>query len=172
MNKIIQETFVFSVICVKSISVIAEILSSNYIAYIYLLLMLYSGIELVQIANLLLNEDSSCKTLYNLIRNGVLANVIVSPMIITLKLKDCNILFLNVICYVFLYVIIKINNNISYNVCEKDLKRYDQECVICLEIMEKTTDLCKMKCNHVFHTECINKYVNVSNKLSCPTCRR
>jgi len=171
-NNIIRETFVFSVICVKSISLVAEILSSNYIAHIYLLVILYSGFELLQIANLLMKEESNFKHLHNLIRNGLFSNIIISPMALTMKLKDCNILIVNVLCYSFLYLIFMKRNNLSYNVTEKELNRYSRECVICLEHMEISSKLCKMKCEHVFHTGCITRYFESANKLCCPTCRR
>ena len=171
-NNVAKETFVFSVICVKSISLMAEILSSNYIAHIYLLVMVYCGFELIQIANLLMKEESNFKSLHNLLRNGLVANLLISPMLFTMKLKECNILFVNVLCYSFLYVLFMKTNKMSYNVCEKDLERYGRECVICLEQMETKTELCKMKCRHVFHTACITKHFDFSNKLCCPTCRR
>lgn len=43
-------------------------------------------------------------------------------------------------------------------------------CSICLE--ESKTDLYKTKCNHIFHTECINDWLvkNITN-FSCPICR-
>ena len=134
--------------------------------------MMYSGFELLQIANLLTKEDSNYKSLYNLLRNGLLSNVIISPMVFTMNLKDCYILLVNVLCYSFLYIIFMKSNKLSYNVYEKDLNRYGKECVICLDQMEIGKELCKMKCDHVFHTACLTKHFDFSNKLCCPTCRR
>jgi len=162
----------FSVIFVKNISSIAEILSSNYISHVYLFLMIYYGFEMIQIANLLMKEESNFKSLNVLIRNGLVGNLIISPMLTAMKLKECNILFVNVLCYFFLYFLFIKTNKLSYSVNDEDLERYGKECIICLEQMEIKTKICKMKCNHVFHTACLTKYFDFSNKLCCPTCRR
>ncbi|KAJ9162513.1 hypothetical protein P3X46_022278 [Hevea brasiliensis] len=45
------------------------------------------------------------------------------------------------------------------------------DCVICLEgLSGSQVALTKMKCNHIFHEECITRWLKVQN--SCPTCRR
>ena len=47
------------------------------------------------------------------------------------------------------------------------------ECLICLDNNNKTS--IKIKCNHIFHNKCIEKWENVSiknnNIVSCPICR-
>ena len=44
------------------------------------------------------------------------------------------------------------------------------ECLICIENFEENNEITKIKCNHIFHKECIKKWLcNESNK--CPICR-
>ena len=40
-------------------------------------------------------------------------------------------------------------------------------CPICLDVIDK--NIKKLSCNHLFHTDCINKWFNYNT--SCPTCR-
>lgn len=48
----------------------------------------------------------------------------------------------------------------------------NDECPICLEPLQNNS-LSKLKCNHMFHTECYTKYIvnQDSNFLVCPMCR-
>ena len=48
-----------------------------------------------------------------------------------------------------------------------ELNTYD--CPICLDIMEKKCNLQTLKCNHTFHKECINLWLD--RKPICPLCR-
>jgi hypothetical protein len=43
----------------------------------------------------------------------------------------------------------------------------NEECIICLE--KNNLMWCKLKCNHLFHINCLNKWIK-ENK-SCPNCR-
>ncbi len=40
-------------------------------------------------------------------------------------------------------------------------------CSICLDVIEKENKIYVLKCNHIFHVECLNKW----NKNTCPYCR-
>jgi hypothetical protein len=63
------------------------------------------------------------------------------------------------------------------HICLEDITKMD--CCICLEYMHKSikTGLTKLKCGHIIHTECINKFINdiiyiSENKIvNCPLCR-
>ena len=44
----------------------------------------------------------------------------------------------------------------------------NEECTICLNELEKDTN--KLICGHIFHTTCINIWLNI--KSSCPICRQ
>lgn len=48
----------------------------------------------------------------------------------------------------------------------------DEICSICLEKMDdyNTNAICKLKCNHLFHINCIKKSI-ISNNYKCPNCR-
>ena len=43
------------------------------------------------------------------------------------------------------------------------------ECSICYELIDTNNNQI-LKCNHVFHKECINKWLKKNNK--CPICRK
>ena len=43
------------------------------------------------------------------------------------------------------------------------------ECSICIDEYQKNQSLCKLNCNHVFHTKCLKKWFAEHN--SCPICR-
>jgi len=86
------------------------------------------------------------------------------------------------------YIDIDISNNFLFNEYEdvkiiledekfEELEKieYDEnitqkECLICLETFNENEKLIKIKCNHIFHIDCIKKWVCYeSNK--CPVCR-
>jgi len=51
---------------------------------------------------------------------------------------------------------------------EEDSNENDEECSICCESI-KNMDTIKLKCKHIFHKECIEKWVEKSG--TCPLCR-
>jgi hypothetical protein len=63
----------------------------------------------------------------------------------------------NIPCY-------KFNEYCDNNECISD------KCTICLSKFENNSDICFLKCKHIFHKECIHEWLkNNSNK--CPICR-
>lgn len=56
------------------------------------------------------------------------------------------------------------------------LKKYkltsstEQNCVICLDSIEKNHDVIELKCKHLYHEECIKTYLEKYNH-KCPICR-
>jgi hypothetical protein len=64
----------------------------------------------------------------------------------------------------------KITTNIlkSCTICDVI---YEKECVVCLEELQQEDKLCRLSCKHVLHYDCMESYIEVSNKRVCPTCR-
>lgn len=42
-------------------------------------------------------------------------------------------------------------------------------CPICLESYQLNEDISELKCQHIFHSNCINSWINME-KFNCPTC--
>lgn len=59
---------------------------------------------------------------------------------------------------------------------EKEIKNYklkedlDGTCSVCMMKLEKTQEVSELKCKHVFHKECIMKWLKEYN-YKCPVCR-
>jgi len=53
----------------------------------------------------------------------------------------------------------------------KDIK-YHKECCICLDNFREEDNLKKLSCAHVFHSNCLSKYLEVSMNINCPVCRK
>lgn len=49
------------------------------------------------------------------------------------------------------------------------------DCVICMDAMDKPDEVCKFQCGHIFHTECCNQFFDklcIANlDITCPLCR-
>lgn len=55
---------------------------------------------------------------------------------------------------------------------EKEAEFYTQnQCSVCFEHIEKDDHYKLSGCGHVFHKSCISKWINTSNKNTCPLCR-
>ncbi len=88
-------------------------------------------------------------------------------------------LFIYVICAVCLFKCLEMckqrrNREISTNELQvdinlnsKEILNLNEECMICLEILEKGIQL---DCHHVYHRECIDKLLEY-NIVTCPLCR-
>jgi len=62
--------------------------------------------------------------------------------------------------------------NEYYKMCKKNCKykiadKILDDCSICLNRIEIGNKIYVLKCNHIFHVECLNKW----NKNTCPYCR-
>jgi len=56
---------------------------------------------------------------------------------------------------------------ISYEELLKD--NNDNNCTICLEEFNNDEEIIKLKCNHLFHSKCIDDWIKKNQ--SCPLCR-
>jgi len=57
------------------------------------------------------------------------------------------------------------NNNILYTRIKYD----STTCIICLENYKQEEDISLLKCEHIFHTSCINEWF--STRDTCPSCK-
>lgn len=46
----------------------------------------------------------------------------------------------------------------------------DEECIICIEMYEPQDVLRTLKCNHTFHKQCIETWLEYSSNTHCPIC--
>ena len=45
----------------------------------------------------------------------------------------------------------------------------NDDCSICIEPFKENDEMYRLKCGHIFHTKCIEEWININN--ICPTCR-
>ena len=68
-----------------------------------------------------------------------------------------------------------LNNDISYQLDSRILKNVDKlspekrRCIICLENFVNSDKIVNLSCLHMFHDECIRKWLNENN--FCPICK-
>ena len=77
--------------------------------------------------------------------------------------------------YVLVFICCGIASRFAFGIKTRKYKKikskdtiYD-ECPICLEYFDDKDKLAKLKCDHVFHVDCIKKWI--PRESSCPTCR-
>lgn len=51
----------------------------------------------------------------------------------------------------------------------EDSSESREECTICLEYFKNGDDIRKLKCNHIFHENCIEEWF--LKEITCPVCR-
>ena len=176
----VKQSVVFSVILVKNINLIIDIASSQDISLeLLLVISLYSLYETLFCIYMVVKTHSDYINLEFFSLCGVVINSIIlrTMYVLQYNTKEIKLCLINVVVYILFYLsFISLSRNIRlYKVTRKDLERYGNECVICLEEMSiKSSCLQKLKCNHVFHKDCISKYVGHNThveELRCPTCR-
>ncbi|KAM7487567.1 hypothetical protein LguiB_025051 [Lonicera macranthoides] len=45
------------------------------------------------------------------------------------------------------------------------------ECAVCLSGIEEGNEIREIRCDHLFHKDCLDKWVKGSRNLTCPLCR-
>ena len=58
----------------------------------------------------------------------------------------------------------------DYNTYEQDIKTQNERCIFCQENFIDTDKCRKLNCDHVFHTSCIDEWLENQN-YKCPCCR-
>ena len=58
------------------------------------------------------------------------------------------------------------NRDYKAYICEKTFINYD--CCICLQEIKKGEKIIVLKCNHIYHRDCIEAWFN--KKRKCPYC--
>lgn len=58
------------------------------------------------------------------------------------------------------------------SVCDENIDEYNElNCNICFENYKKEDIIKKLKCNHIFHNDCLHDWL-CKEKVTCPTCRK
>jgi len=179
LSLIFKQSIVFSVIFVKNINLVIDIVANQDIKLALLLITcLYSLYEILfcmyMASKIQSNINLELFSLWSIVINYQI--ILFSIYILRYDLKDIKLFIINVVVYILFYIsFITLSRTLTfYKVTRGDLERYGNECVICLEEMNIKSCLQKLKCNHVFHKDCISKYVGYNihvEELSCPTCR-
>ena len=64
----------------------------------------------------------------------------------------------------------KENLLIDYIVVEKHFE--NNECIICLEPMIINDKVKILECGHMYHYDCINKWIEKKGEINCPLCSK
>jgi C-terminal processing protease CtpA/Prc len=67
------------------------------------------------------------------------------------------------------YLNINDNEDILFCECSEEIQKDKKECVICIEEIKDFDVIFLTKCKHIYHKECIMKWLE--NNKTCPTCR-
>jgi len=170
-----KESFVFSIIVVKNIMIITELLSEYYyVPEIFFVLIPYTLVELLLVFFVLWDRINYDINLF--VINGFILNVIllICGFGYVRRFDQLKVLIISLFSYMILLCVRDKKPSCVYssNVCKKDVERYGNVCCICIEDMSDLSYLVKMNCNHVYHKKCLQDYVKVSKKYNCPTCRQ
>lgn len=170
-----KESFILSIIMVKTIVIITELLSDYYyVAEIYFILIPYTICELMMICAVIIERIKYDINLF--VINGFMLNLIllICGFGYVRRFDQLKILLVSFFSYMILLCIRDRRPSCVYssNVSKIDVERYGNVCCICIEDMNDFSHLVKMNCNHVYHKKCLQDYVKVSQKYNCPTCRQ
>lgn len=176
----VKQSVVFSVILVKNINLVIDIVSNQDISlellFITCLYTLYEILFCVYMMTSNIQNNNINLELFSLCGLVINSIILFTIYLSEYDLKEIKLFIINVLVYILFYFsFITLSRSLKfYKVTIKDLERYGNECVICLEEMSRKSCLQKLKCNHVFHKDCISKYVGYNmhvEELNCPTCR-
>jgi|TARA_B110000046_G_scaffold31522_1_gene33532 hypothetical protein len=58
----------------------------------------------------------------------------------------------------------------EYIIIKKDFD--NNECIICLDAMLINDKVRILECSHMYHYECINKWIEKKKQINCPICSK
>lgn len=176
----VKQSICFSVFTVKTIFLMLELFFTYTNMFLLFFMCLFIITELLFCIYMILSKIENMIifkfSIYGLIFNfNLLFYIYVNKYVNKYNLNEVKFSLINVIIYFLIYLMFNKYSVKLYHVNNSDLERYGKECIICLEEMSiKISSLQKLKCNHVFHKDCISKYLGYNNHLEevkCPTCR-
>ena len=62
------------------------------------------------------------------------------------------------------------NNRNEYIILNKNFE--NNECIICLESMIINDKVRILECGHMYHYDCINKWIEKKGQINCPLCSK
>ena len=62
------------------------------------------------------------------------------------------------------------NETKDHIIINKDFE--NNECIICLEPMLVNDKVKILECGHMYHYDCINKWIEKKGKINCPLCSK
>jgi hypothetical protein len=171
-TQIIKETAVFSIILVKQLVILVEILCDYEFGIINACLIMQNIYEIKNIICMIKFEFKNLRDLNKFVSFSLNMNAVFIAIVSYYQTRDffqLKLILLNIFSFVILSFLLTTKTYYVYN---KDIERYGNNCVVCLDKMTLCGNhkLKKLSCNHVFHADCIEKCLEVSNK--CPTCRK
>ena len=159
----------------ESIYILNLIITNKYISYICILEfinnLIYTYITIVYYNYILI------KTYINSINENHLLKFLNNSCIIC---KYISIIFCGIFKFIFMiynFIKIKYNNCKENNTSDNIIKiinsdNIQQDCSICKQPINKNHKVCKLKCEHKFHKECLDNWIKIKKKsVSCPLCR-
>ena len=78
----------------------------------------------------------------------------------------------NLLTCIFNKKSLTVNNkdNKDYIVINKNFE--NNECIICLEPMVVNDKVKILECGHMYHYDCINKWIEKKGEINCPLCSK
>tara|TARA_B110000208_G_C11783628_1_gene434766 strand:- start:489 stop:806 length:318 start_codon:yes stop_codon:yes gene_type:complete len=97
----------------------------------------------------------------------ILPIILISILLLYIIINTCNVRRNQEIPIID---VLDINNKIKFRTITNNQDKYNQKnCVICLNNYSFGAEVKILKCGHLFHVDCIDKWLNIVN--ICPICK-